>query len=215
MKKKGISTEKILGFLRSKGIHLSEEAKRIFEKKLEENPIDDATFHLTKKMGENKLLLILLDLAFTKRIKDRASTPLLQLFDQKRKENKKGTGKEQMQERTISQSDLQKIFYDEKMWELYSPVLQQVGEGGIIVKVIDKGDNKPYIGLLRLRNLAGFQTLTLITTVREKFWNLVSQSQFWKLKDHSDPAMKKYVGDIEAEFIKYIFQRQERKISDN
>jgi len=27
--------------------------------------------------------------------------------------------------------------------------------------------------------------------------------------------MKKYVGDIEAEFIKYIFQRQERKISDN
>lgn len=205
-----VDKEEIYGFLRSKGIHLTGEARRIFEKKLEENPIDIRTFTITKRLSNNKFFKRLLDLSFVSRIKKRMSNPVLKLIEKKRKELKKHRIK-----KGISYSELEKVFYDEDMWEPFYPVPSEIGEGGIVVKVMDKGENEPYIGLLRARNFKGFHTITLMTTKREKFWNMVTSSKFWKLKEFDDIEKKKYIGEIEAEFVKYIYQRQELKIRDN
>jgi len=210
-KKKNVEFDKLLGFLRSKGIQLDEKAKRILLEKMEENPIDEATLYQSKKIADNKLFVNILDFAFTNRIKDRLDNPLIELIEKKRAELKGHVKKEFGPEHETSTEELEKVFYDRTRWESFVPVPESIGEAGIIVKVVDKAQNKPYVGLLRSRDLGGLKTLTLMTTKREKFWNMVSSSHFWRLKQGSDIQERQYISDIEAEFTKYIYERLEKK----
>ena len=197
------NVSEILGFLKSRGVVLSDEAIHMLKERLKNEPVSKPTLERSKTLVRNPLVKQILDRTFVRRSakiqKIIDTNPILQLIDEKRRQilsSKKSRvlGMEQMPD------DLRIIFYNENRWQPYLPFVYILPEGQV-VKVIESAyPDKPYIGYLCTEN-----GKTMIYTTRRHIpLDSLPKAKFYRLKEGTFRYEIDEIKQLEKQYIDFI-----------
>lgn len=194
------SIHEILAFLKGRGIVLSDEAIRILEKKLEEEPLGRPALERSRIMSKNPVFKDILDWVMVERSnriqKIADSNPFLKMIDDKRRISLDGGSAvpREMPE------PLRKVFYDEQRWQPYAPYFGIPGDGQIIkVFELDHPD-LPYIGFLKDEG----ERTHLYSTRRKLDLDRMRKTKFYRLRDGVFQYEIDEIKDLERRYLQYI-----------
>lgn len=145
-KQKNASLSEVLEFLRNRGVGLTEEAVKMLEEKMKDEPVAKRVLKRSENMAGNPLFMDVLDKTLHKRVekikKISETHPVLIALDECRKKLKNSSASKPMPGR------LKELFFDENKWQPFIPVFG-IPEDGIVVKVIEpKNKDRTYAGIL-------------------------------------------------------------------